>query len=49
MKIEFIKVMSLRCKVCNATKSTTQENSSTNWECQNCGSLLDSNGNIASK
>ena len=40
--------MSIRCKVCNTTKSTTEENSNLNWECQVCGSLLDSKGRIAS-
>ncbi len=40
--------MSIRCKVCNTTKSTTEENSNLNWECLVCGSLLDSKGRISS-
>ena len=40
-------MMSTRCKVCNSAKNASQENSSVNWECENCGSLLDSKGNIA--
>ena len=39
--------MSTRCKVCNSAKNAPQENSSVNWECKNCGSLLDFKGNIA--
>ena len=40
-------MMSARCKVCNSAKNTSQENSGVNWECDTCGSLLDSKGNIA--
>ena len=40
--------MSIRCKVCNATKNPAQENSDLNWECKVCGSLLDSKGRISS-
>ncbi len=38
--------MSIRCKVCNASKIQCNEpiNSSVNWECQSCGNLLDVNG-----
>ena len=40
--------MSIRCKVCNASKITNadQINPNVNWECQSCGNLLDANGNI---
>lgn len=38
--------MSIRCKVCNALKIINNEmNSTDNWECQNCGSIFDSNNN----
>jgi len=40
--------MSLRCKVCNASKSTTKVNSNLTWECSVCGSLLDPQGRISS-
>lgn len=42
------KMMSIRCKVCNASKitNTVQTNSDINWECQNCGNILDVNGHI---
>jgi ribosomal protein L37AE/L43A len=40
-------MMSTRCKVCNSAKNTSQENSDMNWECENCGNLLDSKGHIA--
>ena len=41
--------MSVRCKVCNATKIvTTKTNSNVNWECQTCGNTVDANGNIVS-
>ena len=40
--------MSLRCKVCNASKitNTDQINSKVNWECQTCGNTLDIDGYI---
>jgi len=40
--------MSIRCKVCNASKivSTDPVNLNINWECQSCGNLLDVNGYI---
>ena len=40
--------MSIRCKVCNASKIMTDKiNSNISWECQSCGNLLDVNGCIA--
>ena len=44
-----VKIMSVRCKVCNASKisNTEQKNYSINWECQTCGNVLDIDGNIA--
>ena len=41
-------IMSIRCKVCNASKivSTDPINPNINWECQSCGNLLDVNGFI---
>lgn len=40
--------MSIRCKVCNASKitNTVQITSDINWECQSCGNLLDAHGFI---
>jgi ribosomal protein L37AE/L43A len=40
--------MSIRCKVCNASKISNAEQitPNTNWECQSCGNLLDTNGYI---
>ena len=40
--------MSIRCKVCNASKivSTDPINPIINWECQSCGNLLDVNGYV---
>ena len=42
------KTMTMRCKVCNTSKSVKidQTNSNVNWECQTCGNLLDVNGNV---
>jgi ribosomal protein L37AE/L43A len=39
--------MSIRCKVCNFLKivNLNQIDSTDDWECQNCGSVFDSNGN----
>jgi len=41
-------IMSIRCKVCNATKITVNNNLNcdVNWECQTCGNILDVNGCI---
>ncbi len=41
-------IMSIRCKVCNASKITNSDKtiSNVNWECQTCGNLLDANGYI---
>ena len=39
-------IMSVRCKVCNALKIVNDKiDVSTDWECQNCGSMFDSNDN----
>lgn len=41
--------MSIRCKVCNASKITNNQIiHDINWECQSCGNLLDANGYIVS-
>ena len=41
--------MSVRCKICNASKiENTKTNSDVNWECQTCGNIVDANGNIVS-
>jgi transposase len=41
--------MSIRCKVCNASKiqDATKIIPDVNWECPSCGNLLDFNGYIA--
>jgi hypothetical protein len=46
--INWNKIMSIRCKVCNASKITNpdQINPNINWECLTCGNLLDVNGYI---
>jgi hypothetical protein len=39
-------IMSIRCKVCNALKIVNNKiDASDDWECQNCGSIFDSNDN----
>lgn len=40
-------IMSIRCKVCNELKSVNSDkvDSSTNWECKNCGSVFDADNN----
>ncbi|AFS81371.1 hypothetical protein NKOR_07550 [Candidatus Nitrosopumilus koreensis AR1] len=40
----------VRCKVCNASKSMidVEHNSDEKWECQNCGNILDMQGLISS-
>jgi hypothetical protein len=40
--------MSMRCKVCNASKIENNDkiNPSISWECQSCGNLLDVNGYV---
>ena len=42
------KIMSLRCKVCNASKITHTEDITpdVNWECQSCGNMLDAKGHV---
>ncbi len=41
--------MSIRCKVCNASKiaGTDQSSPDAGWECPSCGNLLDANGHIS--
>jgi hypothetical protein len=43
--------MSIRCKVCNSSKVSKagMVNSNVSWECENCGNILDANGNIATE
>ena len=43
------KMMSIRCKVCNASKVTNASNINDDdkWECATCGNLLDARGKIA--
>ena len=50
LPLNWNKIMSIRCKVCNASKivSTDKVNPSINWECPSCGNLLDVNGYIIS-
>ncbi|WP_281361121.1 hypothetical protein [Nitrosopumilus oxyclinae] len=39
--------MSIRCKVCNASKVTNdQKEFSDKWECETCGNILDTQGNV---
>lgn len=39
--------MSIRCKVCNASKVTiNQAESSDKWECETCGNILDTQGRV---
>lgn len=40
--------MTIRCKVCNASKITNadKKNPNVNWECPSCGNMLDANGYI---
>jgi hypothetical protein len=40
--------MSMRCKVCNTSRITNSDQTSSDakWECQTCGNLLDASGNV---
>ena len=40
--------MSVRCKVCNASKTsnTDQMNDDGKWGCNTCGNLLDAHGKV---
>ena len=40
--------MSIRCKVCNATKflNVDKLDSDTTWECLTCGNIVDANGHV---
>ena len=40
--------MSVRCKVCNTSKTTNadQVNNYDKWECDTCGNILDANGKV---
>ena len=39
--------MSIRCKVCNTTRSNLdQAKSDITWTCQTCGNMLDVDGRI---
>ena len=40
--------MTIRCKVCNASKivNTDSINDDDEWECNTCGNLLDAHGKI---
>ena len=40
--------MSIRCKVCNASKTANADNinGDDKWECNTCGNLLDAHGKI---
>lgn len=43
-----LKIYSIRCKVCNATKSRNydQMNSNEEWKCDNCGNTPDGSGHV---
>lgn len=47
-KTHLNKIISIRCKVCNATKiqNSDQMNSNEKWECKTCGNVLDGNGHV---
>lgn len=49
-KTHLLKMTSIRCKVCNTSKSMiiVEAKSNGRWECQNCGNILDMQGLIAS-
>ena len=44
------KIMSIRCKVCNASKiiNIDKMDSNVRWECQICGNMLDVDGYVVS-
>jgi transcription elongation factor Elf1 len=44
------KIMSIRCKVCNASKiiNIDKMDSNVRWECQICGNMLDVDGYVIS-